>query len=137
MSLLGAKLFLQKAWVWCRHNWKISALVVYTIVLYLLFSKNTRNAKKILEDARTAHKAEVDALNKSHTENLKKRDENLKKYNEALKVIEEKLATENKKIDSNKKKRVKEIVNEHGDDPQKLAELLKETFGFDIVTNDD
>ena len=135
MTWLAVKLFFQKAWVWCKHNWKIVALVIYTIVLYLLFSKNTRNAKKMLDDARAAHKAEVDSLNKSHAENLKQRDENLKKYNETIKLIEEKLAEENKKIDSQKKKRVEEIIKESENDLNKLAELVKEEFGFEIWEN--
>jgi len=132
LSWLAIKLFFQKAWVWCKHNWKIVALVIYTIVLYLLFSKNTRNAKKMLDDARSAHKAEVDSLNKSHAENLKQRDENLKKYNKTIKLIEEKLAEENKKIDSQKKKRVEEIIKESENDLDRLAELVKEEFGFEI-----
>jgi hypothetical protein len=36
-------------------------------------------------------------------------------------------------LDRNKKKRVKEIVEKHSDDPKVLAELVKESFGFEIV----
>ena len=137
MSWLAIKYGIQKAWVWCRNNWKIVMLAVYTILLYLLFSKNARNAKKVLETQRLAHKAEIAALNKSFDEERKKKDENLKKYQEVLRQIEQEYADRREAISANKKKRIKEIVEEHGDDPQKLAELVKESFGFEIYTGEE
>ena len=92
MSWLAIKYGIQKAWVWCRNNWKIVMLAVYTILLYLLFSKNARNAKKVLETQRLAHKTEIAALNKSFDEERKKKDENLKKYQEILRQIEQEYA---------------------------------------------
>ena len=137
MSWLAMKYGIQKAWVWCRNNWKIVMLAAYTILLYLLFSKNARNAKKVLETQRLAHKAEVAALNNSFDEERKKKDENLKKYQEVLRQIEQEYADRREAISANKKKRIKEIIEEHGDDPQKLAELVKESFGFEIYTGEE
>ena len=137
MSWLAVKYGIKKAWLWCKHNWKALALLVYTIVLYLFFSKNARNAKKILEEARKAHKAEVELLKDSHSLEIKKRDENLKKYNDTLKAIEAKYTEENKKLSLLKKRRVKEIVDKHGDDPQKLAELVSDTFGIQIYNGEE
>ena len=134
MTWLLFKYKAQKAWVWAKNNWKILALLVYTIVLYVLFNKNTENAKKILDDAREAHKAEVDKLNKSHSELIKRRDENQKKYIDLIKRLEEETKKRNEAITFAKKKRVKQIVEEAGDDPEKLAELVKDTFGFEVVS---
>ena len=136
MTWLLFKHNIQKTWLWAKNNWKILALFVYTLLLYLLFSKNTENAKKILDDARTAHKAEIDNLNKSHSELIKRRAENQKKYVEVMKKIEEETSKRNEAITMAKKKRVKQIVEEAGDDPQKLAELVKETFGFEVVESE-
>ena len=132
MSWLATKLFLKKAVVWAKNHWKILALAAYTLVLYLVFSKKARNAKKILEITKQSHKAEVDAINKSHAEVLKKRDESLKKYQEIMRQVEQEHAERREVISSDKKKRVKQIVEDSGDDPQKLAEMLKDTFGFEI-----
>ena len=136
MTWLLFKHNIQKTWLWAKNNWKILALFVYTLLLYLLFSKNTENAKKILDDARTAHKAEIDNLNKSHSELIKRRTENQKKYVEVMKKIEEETSKRSETITMAKKKRVKQIVEEAGDDPQKLAELVKETFGFEVVESE-
>ena len=135
MTWLAVKNSISKVWIWCKHNWKIVALLVYTLLLYLLFSKNARNAKKMLEDQRAAHKAELEALEKAYQEQLQKKDENLKKYKETLEAIEKKLEDESKKITEQQKQRVKEIIEETKNDPNKLAELIKEEFGFDIWEN--
>ena len=137
MSWLTIKYGLQKAWLWCKHNWKLVALFLYTIFLYLLFSKNARNAKKIIEAQRQAHEAEIESLNKAFSEERKKKDENLKKYQEVMRQIELEYAERREVLSTNKKKRIKEIVDSHGDDPQKLAELVKENFGFEIYTGDE
>tara|TARA_R100001594_G_scaffold138182_1_gene181677 strand:+ start:3355 stop:3765 length:411 start_codon:yes stop_codon:yes gene_type:complete len=136
MTWLLFKHNVQKSWVWAKNNWKILALLVYTLVLYLLFNKNTENAKKILDDAREAHKAEVDKLNKSHSELIKRREENQKKYIDLMKRLEEETKKRNEAITFAKKKRVKQIVEEAGDDPEKLAELVKDTFGFEVVESE-
>mgnify|MGYP003656308678 CR=1 FL=1 len=128
MSWLVLKHGLQKAWLWCMHNWKVVALLVYTILLYLLFSKNARNAKSVLEETRKAHQAEIDSLNKAHSSELQKRNEN----QEVVKQIEQEYADRREALSAAKKKQVKDIVNEHGDDPQKLAELIRDSFGFEI-----
>ena len=137
MSWRAIKHFFTKAWLWCKHNWKFVALVVYTVLLYLLFSKNARNAKKMLSASREAHKAEIDALNKSHTDVLRKRKENLERYKEIIASLDAMHREENERLTSEKKKRVREIVDEHGDDTEKLAELLSETFGFEIFIEEE
>ena len=89
MNLLAIKHGLQKAWLWCKHNWKVVALLVYTILLYLLFSKNARKAKSVLDESRKAHQAEIESLKKTHAAEIQKRDENLKRYQELMKQIEQ------------------------------------------------
>lgn len=132
MTWLAVKTAFSKVWLWCKHNWKIVALVVYTIVLYLMFSKNTRNSKKMLADARAAHKAEVEALEKAYQEQIEKKNKNLEEYKLALELIELKLKERSEEITEKQKQRVREIVEETKDDPNKLAELIKEEFGFEI-----
>ena len=137
MNLLAIKHGLQKAWLWCKHNWKVVALLVYTILLYLLFSKNARKAKSVLDESRKAHQAEIESLKKTHAAEIQKRDENLKRYQEVMKQIEQEYAERREALSAIKKKRIKEIVDNHGDDPQKLAELVRDNFGFEIHTGDD
>lgn len=132
MTWLTTKTAIAKVWVWCKHNWKIVALLIYTVLLYLLFSKNARNAKKMLDDARAAHKAELQAIEEAHEEQLRQRDENLKKYNETMAALEKKLKEKGAQITKDRERKVKKIIEEAKDDPNNLAELIKQEFGFDI-----
>ena len=91
----------------------------------------------VLEETRSAHKAEIDSLKKSHSSELQKRDENLKKYQEVIKQIEQEYAERREALSAAKKKQVKDIVDKHGDDPQKLAELVRDSFGFEIHVGED
>ena len=132
MTWLAIKTSISKVWIWCKHNWKIIALLVYTLLLYLLFSKNTRNAKKMLADARAAHKAELRALESAYEEQLRQRDENLKKYNETMAVLEKKLKEKGAQITKDRERKVKKIIEDTKGDPDKLAEMIKQEFGFQI-----
>ena len=80
MTWLAAQHSIEKTWLWCKHNCKIVALVGYTVIMYMLFSKNAQSALDALDAAREAHKSEVDVLNSDNSEEIRKRDENLKKY---------------------------------------------------------
>ena len=86
----------------------------------------------MLEEARKAHKAEVDALNNAHAEAIRKRNDSIKEYQDTLKIIENKLKAQSEVITKKQKERVKEIVSEAKEDPDKLAQLIKEEFGFEI-----
>ena len=75
-----------------------------------------------------------------HRKNQKQRSQirtnklkaDIKKYQEVMRQLEQEYAERREVVSSDKKKRVKQIVEEHGDDPQRLAEMVEETFGFEI-----
>ena len=59
------------------------------------------------------------------------------KYQEVIKQIEQEYAERREALSAAKKKQVKDIVDKHGDDPQKLAELVRDSFGFEIHVGED
>ena len=74
----------------------------------------------------------MEALTKAHNDQLKKKKENLEKYRLTLELIERKRIEGERAITKREKERVEEIVEDSGDDPDKLAELIREEFGFEI-----
>ena len=56
-----------------------------------------------------------------------------KVFNETIEKVEIELKKNSETLDRNKKKRIKEIVEKHSDNPEELAKLVKESFGFEIV----
>jgi len=121
---------LKKTWVWLKHNWYIPAVLVYTVVLWIFFRRKDK-AHDVLKVRSKSYEAQIEAINKSHAEEIEKRDEILKQYNETINRLEEEFERKNKELDNKKRKAVKEIVEKHYNDPDALARMLSEKFGFE------
>ena len=129
----ATKLFAKKAWVWCKHHWKIAAVVVWTIIIWFVSRKNSQVALKVLETARNSYQEEIDAVNKTHEEEIRKRDEAIERYNSVLDSIEQNYEESKEKLTFEKRARIKELIDSHGSDKSALNDALKEEFGFEYV----
>lgn len=129
----ASKLFAKKAWIWCKHHWKIIALVVWTIAIWVVSRKNGQVALKVLDAARTSYHDEIDAVNKTHEDEIKKRDEAIERYNNVLNSIHENYEESKDKLTFERRARIKELVDSYGTDKSALNEALKEEFGFEYV----
>ena len=127
--MLIIKTFLKKTWTWLKHNWYVPAVVIYTLVLWLVFRRKD-SAYKVLETRNESYKAQIDVINKSHEEEIKKRNEILEKYVKIVDEIEKKYAEDEKELDNKKKKEIKKIVEKYNDDPDGLAKLIADKFGL-------
>jgi len=127
--MLIIKTFLKKTWTWLKHNWYVPAVVIYTLVLWLVFRRKD-SAYKVLETRNESYKAQIDVINKTHEEEIKKRNEILEKYVKIVGEIEKKYAEDEKELDNKKKKEIKKIVEKYNDDPDGLAKLIADKFGL-------
>jgi len=127
--MLIIKTFLKKIWTWLKHNWHVPAVIIYTLVLWLVFRRKDA-AYKVLETRNESYKAQIDVINKTHEEEIKKRNEILEKYVKIVGEIEKKYAEDEKELDNKKKKEIKKIVEKYNDDPDGLAKLIADKFGL-------
>ncbi len=132
VSLLKIKTFSKKAWVWLKHNWKVPAILLYTIVLWLFFRRKDA-AYQVLEERNKSYKKQIDAINEIHNEEIDKRNKILEKYNGILKDLEKQYEKDNLELDKNKKKEIKKLVEEYNEKPDELAKLLAEKYGLEYV----
>jgi hypothetical protein len=132
MTWLVAKKTLKKTWAWLKHNWYVPAVLVYTVVLWIFFRRKD-SAREVLKIRSESYEAQIDAINKSHAEEIEKRDEILRKYSETIKQIEEEYERKNEELDDKKRKAVKEIVEKHYNDPDVLARMLSDKFDFEYL----
>tara|TARA_R110000824_G_scaffold244248_6_gene432999 strand:+ start:123 stop:533 length:411 start_codon:yes stop_codon:yes gene_type:complete len=135
VTWLAIKTFFKKAWVWLKHNWKVPLIIVYTLVLWLLLRQKDA-AYKVMEVRNESYKAQIDVINNAHEEEIKKRNEILEKYNETVRKVEKEFILKNKELNEEKKKSVKEIVEKHYNDPDTLAKMISEKFGFDYLESE-
>jgi hypothetical protein len=127
------KLFAKKAWVWCKHHWKIIALVIWTVVIWVISRRQSRTMMKVLETTRKSYQAEIDALNKTHAEEQAKKAEAIDEYHKVVDLIEEQYKEQRDKLTFEKKARIKELIASHGSDRTAFDKALREEFGFEHV----
>ena len=129
MSWFAFKLFVKKSWLWLKTYWYFPLVIIYTLVMWLVFRKNGLAAFGALEIKSDSYKEQIKVLNNVHEAEKKEKEQLSKVFNETI----EKVKKKSENLDRDKKKRVKEIVEKHSDDPERLAQLVKESFGFEIV----
>ena len=130
MSWLTLVLYSKKIWIWCKHHWKILALALWTLVVFLIARKNVRAYKKVLDTTIENYKKEVEVLENSHKEEIRKRDEAIKKHNDDIKKLEERYAGDKQELDVKKRSRYLELVKLYDTDPENINKILQEEFGF-------
>jgi len=132
MSFLIIKKFFKKCWTWLKHHWKAPFVVLFVLFTWLaLRRKNV--AEQILKIREASYKAQIDAINHAHEEELKKRDEILEQYTKTVSNLEKEFAENNKELDEKKKKSVKEIVEKYYNDPDTLAKMIGEKFEIEYT----
>ena len=129
---LALKSFLKKAWAWLKHNWYVPAVLLYTLVLWLLFRKKDK-ALEVLEIRSESYKKQIEAINNIHKEEIEKKDKILEKYGKILNELEEQYEKDNLELDEEKKEEIKNLVEEYNEKPDELAKLLAEKYGLEYV----
>lgn len=133
MSWIAFKLLIKKSWVWLKTYWHFPVVLLYTFVLWVFFRKDAATTIGVLEIRSDSYKKQIDVINETHVAEIKKKEELNKVFNETLEKVEAELEKKSEALDRNKKKRIKEIVEKHSDEPKVLARLVKEAFDFEIV----
>ncbi len=132
MSFLTIKKFLKKCWTWLKHNWKAPFVVLFVLFTWLVLRRKNV-AEQILKIREASYKAQIDAINHAHAEELKKRDEILEQYTKTVSNLEKEFAKNNEELDEKKKKSVKKIVEKYYNDPDTLAKMLGEKFEIEYT----
>ena len=98
-------------------------------MLWVFFRRKDK-AREVLQERVDSYKSQIDAINKSHNDELVKRDAISKQYTEILTELEEEFQKKNKELDAKKKKKIKDLVEEYHDNPDELAKEIADKFGF-------
>ena len=130
MTWLTVILYSKKVWTWCKHHWKILAIAFWTLIVFLVARKNVRAYKKVLDTTVENYKKEIEILEDSHKEEIRKRNEAIKKYNEDIKKLEENYSGNKENLNVEKRSRYLELVKIYDTDPENINKILQEEFGF-------
>ena len=87
LTMLAIKKILKKLWVWLKHNWYIPAVIIYTLLLWILF-RQKEAAYKVLEVRNNSYKEQIDAINNAYDIEIKERNKIIEKYNDLIDKLE-------------------------------------------------
>ena len=130
MTWLTFVLHSKKVWVWCKHHWKILALALWTLIVFAIARKNVKAYKKVLDTTIENYKKEVEVLEDTHKEEIRKRDEAIKKHNDDIKRLEDEYVGDKEELSIEKRSRYLDLVKMYDSDPDSINKILEEEFGF-------
>ena len=121
---------LRIAWLWVKKNWKATALVVWSIFVWLISRKNSQGAIDAMNANKESYEAQIKSLKVQHKIEVQKREELHLKYQETLVKIEEKYKKKKEELSKVEKKKGKEIVQKAKDNPDEINKKIEDLFGF-------
>ena len=129
------KLWTKKSWAWIKVNGHVVFIAALGI-LALVLGRKSVDLSKVMDERKKAYEEEVNSLKASHEKELQDRDIAVKRYKSAIKQVEDKYKSESKKLDAGKKKRIKELIQNNGEDPEEITRQIADLTGFTIVDMD-
>jgi ABC-type transport system involved in cytochrome bd biosynthesis fused ATPase/permease subunit len=130
MSWRLVKLSLSKFWLWLKKNWKVTSIVVLSLIVVLLMKRDKKMVVESLKIAQESYKNQIDALNESYEKEEQRRAEADENYKNTVEKIEKDYLKEKRKLNSRERKRLQEILKTSPDD---LDKLIEDEFGFEKV----
>jgi len=123
-------LALTKAWIWTKHHWKIVAISVWTLFVWIMSRKNVAMYKKILENTIDNYKKEMEVLQNSNEKEKEQTQEALKLRDESLARLEREFENREESLSSEKRARYLELLETLSEDPEMVNRAIEEEFGF-------
>jgi len=133
MTWLTLVLYSKKAWVWCRHHWKILAIALWTLVVWFVSRGNVKAYKRVLEATIDNYKKEIEVLENSHADEIGKRNEAIQVHNESIAKLEREYKGSKNDLTVEKRARYLELLEMLSKDPKSANEAIEKEFGFKHV----
>ena len=122
-----------KAWVWLKQNWKVPALVLWTIIVWIFSRKNAEVALEVLDAKKQSYEKQVAFLKQAHKKELSEKDELVIQYHDTIEKLEKEFSQKEEKITEEQKQLVKKIVEESKNNPDEVKRKVEDLFGFVYV----
>ena len=134
LSWLGIKTFLLKAWAWTKSHWYVPMLLIIATLLTILTKGNSVSPiLELMDKNRKNYENRVKALEESHENEIRRSESVRTTFNETIREIERQHDESSSSLNREKRKRIKEIVENFHQDPRSLSETLEREFGFKNV----
>lgn len=123
-------LALTKAWIWAKHHWKIVAISIWTLFVWLMSRKNVAMYKKVLKNTIDNYKKEIEVLQNSNEKEQEEKQEAIRLRNESLARLEKEYEGREDKLSFEKRERYLELLGDLSENPEIANKAIEEEFGF-------
>ena len=123
-------LALTKAWVWTKHHWKMIAISVWTLFVWLMSRKNADMYKKILKNTIDNYKKEIEVLQNSNEKEQEEKQEAIRLRDESLARLEREYEGKEDILSFEKRARYLELLESLSTEPEMTNRAIEEEFGF-------
>ena len=123
-------LALTKTWIWAKHHWKIVAISVWTLFVWLMSRKNVSMYKKILENTIDNYKKEIEVLETSRNKEQEDKQEAIRLRDESLERLEREFEHREESLSYEKRARYLELLESLSESPESVNKAIEEEFGF-------
>lgn len=130
MTWVLFKLYCKKSWAWLKHNWKIPAILAWTIIVYISSKGNSQAMEDVIKANRKAHRDEVEALRRAHSDEVLKLKNLQEQYQETVKHLEAKFQKENKELTEKQTEEVKKVIIKSKGNPDEIKKRIEKEFGI-------
>tara|TARA_B100000519_G_C14044773_1_gene344457 strand:+ start:200 stop:589 length:390 start_codon:yes stop_codon:yes gene_type:complete len=117
-------------WEWLKKNWKLSLLVVWSILVWFFSRRSSQAAIEAMNANKESYEARIRALKEQRKIEIQKREELTLKYEETLAKIEKKYEKKLRDLSKEEKSRIKEIIEKAKGNPAEIDEKIENLFGF-------
>lgn len=124
---------LRLAWIFVKRHWKVFAMAIWSIGIFIFARKNNQAAIETMEARKKSYESQIQALQDARSVEIQKREELTLKYKETLAKIEEKYTIKEEELSRREKKKVKEIIKKAESNPDEISNKLEDLFGFTVT----
>ena len=124
---------LKLAWIFVKKHWKVFAMAIWSIGIFIFARKNNQAAIETLDARKKSYESQIQALQDARNVEIQKREELTLKYKETLAKIEKKYTIKEEELSRKEKKKVKEIIKKAESNPDEISNKLEDLFGFTVT----
>jgi len=133
MSWLSIKAALLRAWSWCKKYWQLLVGLAVPVVIWII-TRDRSNVSEVVDRVNEGHKAEVDAIDRSHEVEQELVQQAQQRYEERVGEIEAEHEAEQIELDQTKRRRIRQIVKRYGDKPDEITRRISALTGIPVKT---
>lgn len=131
MTWLTLKTYLLKVWAYCKKYWQILFGAAIPLIIWLV-SRNRERLDAVVDNANQAHRTDIATIDQSHQIEQAAVAQAQTNYQNTVSQIEQEHVEAQIQLDVKKKKRIRQIVRQYGDNPEEITRRIAALTGLRV-----